>query len=108
MVNAHSGLLNKTISIKGIAKALFVLYVITLFVMVDNPTLNAISEIVFVLYAFFTILYVIQRNRLSLGNCVLLVGSFLLICVLSIFWASDKTVPYQNHLRYLNYLFYFY
>ena len=69
MVNAHSGLLNKTISIKGIAKALFVLYVITLFVMVDNPTLNAISEIVFVLYAFFTILYVIQRNRLSLGNC---------------------------------------
>jgi O-antigen ligase len=92
MVNAHSGLLNKAISIKGIAKALFVLYVITLFVMVDNPTLNAISEIVFVLYAFFTILYVIQRNRLSLGNCVLLVGSFLLICVLSIFWASDKTV----------------
>ena len=73
-----------------LARLSFVLYMISLYVFVDKLDTVAISRGMFVLYAGFTALTLLQRKRINIGKNILVVYMTITWMYATTFWAYNR------------------
>lgn len=72
------------------ARFFFVIYLITLYTFVDKAETVGISRLVFVMYAGFSVLVLLQRKRFYLGKNMLIVYTAVTWMYATIFWATNS------------------
>ena len=73
-----------------LARYLFTLYMITLYIFVDRVETVIISKMVFVLYAGFCALVILQRKRLHIGKNMLVAYMVITWMYATSFWAKHE------------------
>lgn len=73
-----------------LARWLFALYMITLYIFVDRAETLIISKLAFLLYAGFCVLVILQRKRLHIGKNMLVVYMTLTWMYTTSFWAKHE------------------
>src|SRR5690625_1610817 len=89
---------NESIKDKGIRSIefLFVLYIISLYLFVDNAQYTIISDILFISFAAFSIFEIIKKGYVYIHVYFWLGLLFLCYCALSIFWAIEPNIAFSK------------
>ncbi len=73
-----------------LARLFFTVYMITLYTFVNKASTVGISRLVFILYAGFTMLFLLQRKRIHIGKNVLVAYITVTWMYATIFWAKNS------------------
>lgn len=73
-----------------------VMYIISLYIFVDNPQLINISRILFLIFAVFTSIRIAYRKKIYVEKPLLYVCGFYMFCLASYFWGINQNDVVKN------------
>ena len=78
------------------AEIAFMIYMVTLYIFVDRGESLIISQLAFIAYMGFTVLVILQRQRVHIGKDVLIIYLAFTWIFASYFWAVNQFYAWEK------------